>query len=129
MDEHGTPTISTYIMNASNLPVFSLELIDGVTTASSFAVQEPTPKPHRQRAQNYDWTKEDKEPWEVRIAILIFTDAEGNRWIRDHHGLRLLQRAKTLPDVDESVRKAASRRLLRWPGRKRQPSAANDRTG
>lgn len=102
MGEDGTQTVSTYIMNASNLPVFTLELTDGVSPTASFAVQEPTTEPRRWRVVNYDWSEDEAEPWEVRIAQLFFTDAEGNRWLRDHNGLQLLQRAKKLTTDNEN---------------------------
>lgn len=103
MSADGTQTVSTFIMNASNLPVFSLELTNGVRPTSSFAVQEPTPEPFLWHTANHEWLEDEDEgePWEVRIAQLLFTDAEGNRWIRDRHGLRLVVRAKKLPiDID-----------------------------
>ncbi|AGM07105.1 hypothetical protein [Amycolatopsis keratiniphila] len=128
MDNDGTQTISTYIVNASSLPVFTLELTD-VGGTWNFAVQEPTPEPRLMRAQDYDWSEDGIDPSEIRMATLLFTDAEGNRWVRDKHGLWLLERAKLQQVGGRSVGTAAAQRSASWWRRGRQSSAANDQTG
>lgn len=83
------------VLNTSRLPVFNVEVsVDGTDFRS---LQTALPPSDQGLIEIPFPEHDDRELWEVRVARMVFTDAEGNRWRRDAAGLTLLARARTAP--------------------------------
>lgn len=83
--------------------MFSVELTIWGLPTTMFAALEPTDGPRLNAEVDLEWDGEDREPWEVRIAQLVFSDAEGNRWMRDDRGLVMLASASGSYSHDQNT--------------------------